>query len=251
MLSGKRFLAQVEVALARTHAGRHRSGIPSLVLIIDAYNVLHAAPRVDPGFAGLNLPSLVRLVLASRFQSGAVLVCDGTGSRTGLDESYAHTDSPVRVVFTGPGKDADSAIARLVIEEERTGRAGTVTVVSSDKGVLASAIGPFGPKARRMTSEQFMRTVLDDASRSSSFGSGVAERMRPTLDAESAARWMREFGVDPRTPEASRNIEPSAPPKSTKPESTNRDTPDSKESAQDWPEGIDPDDLDMRKWLKE
>lgn len=226
------------------------------MLIIDAYNVLHAAPRVDPGFAGLTLPGLVRLVQASRFQSEAVLVCDGTGSRTGLDEAHTHPDSPVRVVFAGPGKDADSAIARLVIEEERTGRAGAVTVVSSDKGVLASAIGPFGPKARRMTSEQFMRMVLDDAARSSSFGSGAAEPERPTLDAESAARWLREFGIDPRSPQlpatgVSRLSEPDKSTKATKPGSENRGTQPSKEPVQDWPEGIDPDDLDMRKWLKE
>lgn len=230
--------------------------LPSAVLIIDAYNVLHAAPRVDPGFNGLTLPGLVRLVQASRFQAGVVLVCDGTGTRTGLDDSHTHPEAPVRVVFAGPGKDADAAIARLVIEEERTGRAGAVTVVSSDKGVLASAIGPFGPKARRMTSEQFMRTVLDDAARSSSFGGGTVELARPTLDAESAARWMREFGIDPDARPTQPSVTPFNSPTKPEGEGQAKRPPDSesratKEPVQDWPEGIDPDDLDMRKWLKE
>ena len=232
------------------------------MLIVDTYNVLHAAPRVDPGFAGLTLPALVRLLQASRFQSDTILVCDGTGTRTGIDESFLHPDSPIRVTFAGPGKDADAAIARLVIEEERKGRAGSVTVVSSDKGVLASAIGPFGPKARRMTSEQFVRTILDDAARSSSLGGKPVDAPRPTLDAESAKRWLREFGIDPDARPPVPAINNSSPPANTnapegplhaerggtrnqQPGSENRGT------KQDWPDGINPDDLDMRKWLKE
>ncbi len=224
------------------------------MLIVDTYNVLHAAPRVDPGFAGLTLPALVRLLQASRFQSGTILVCDGTGTRTGIDESFIHPDSPIRVVFAGPGKDADAAIARLVIEEERKGRAGSVTVVSSDKGVLASAIGPFGPKARRMTSEQFVRTILDDAARSSSLGGKPMDAPRPTLDAESAKRWMREFGIDPdRVARLSQpDAAPAAAPGSEN-QFTKKNQPSGSESqtTQDWPDGINPDDLDMRKWLKE
>ncbi len=224
---------------------------PLPVLIVDTYNVLHAAPRVDPGFAGLTLPALVRLLQASRFQSDTILVCDGTGTRTGIDESFLHPDSPIRVTFAGPGKDADTAIARLVIEEERKGRAGSVTVVSSDKGVLASAIGPFGPKARRMTSEQFVRTILDDAARSSSLGGKPVDAPRPTLDAESAKHWLREFGIDPSW--VPRLSEPGSGP-SAKPGSENRTTPtpgSENRAIQDWPDGINPDDLDMRKWLKE
>lgn len=206
----------------------------------------------------MTLPGLVRLLESSRFRSGTLLVCDGTGSSTGLDGSFTHPDAPVRVVFAGPGKDADSAIARLVMEEERKGRAGTVTVVSSDKGVLASAIGPFGPKARRMTSEQFMRMVLDDAGRSASLGSGGAEPARPTLDAESARQWMREFGIEPgpripREPEQDAPeelIDPGSESRATQgPGSENRGTQSGR--TQEWPDGIDPDDLDMRKWLKE
>lgn len=210
----------------------------SSVLILDTYNVLHAAPAVHGGLSGLNLATLIRLLTTSRWSSGpAILVCDGTGARSAVPDGHLHPDAPIRVVFAGPGKDADSAIERLIIEaERRAGRAGGsgITVVSSDKGVLASAIGPVGPKARRMTSEQFLKALLDDARRA-----GLSDPSRPeSLDKESVADWVRRFGIDSAI--AAKPPDPGAERRGT------QGTP-----AQDWPEGIDPDDLDMRKWLKE
>jgi hypothetical protein len=107
--------------------------------------------------------------------------------------------------------------------------------VSSDKGVLASAVGPVGPKARRLTSDQFLHALIEDARRS-----GAADPARPdSLSKESVADWVRRFGV--QAPDGKDG--PKAP------GSESRDTQGT--NAQDWPEGIDPDDLDMRKWLKE
>ncbi len=221
------------------------------MLIVDTYNVLHAAPRVDPGFAGLTLPALVRLLEVSRFQTGTLLICDGTGSRTGLDDGYAHPDAPIRVVFAGPGKDADSAIARLVIEEERKGRAGAVTVVSSDKGVLASAIGPFGAKARRMTSEQFVRAILDDVNRAGRPSDTLIEPERPTLDADGTRRWMREFGIEGSGGVVLGEGGSGGSGSENRTTQENQSSGSESRTTQEWPEGIDPDDLDMRKWLKE
>ncbi len=239
--------------------------LPSSVIIIDAYNVLHAAANVQPDLAGLTLPDLARLIEASRHQNGSILVCDGTGTRTGIDDRFMHPDAPVRVVFAGPGKDADSAIARMVIEEERKGRAGSVTVVSSDKGVLASAIGPFGAKAKRMTSEQFVRIIMDDAARGGG-GSGGANNFAPdpargSLDPDAARRWMKEFGYDAPAPDSTppkpspSSLPAPAPPTAPSPNKSAPQQPPSTPStpappAEDWPEGINPDDLDMGKWLK-
>jgi predicted RNA-binding protein with PIN domain len=226
-----------------------RSPVRSRVLIVDSYNVLHAAPRVDPGFAGLTLSGLASLLAASRFQgSGVILVCDGTGTRTGVDESLTHPDAPVRVVFAGPGKDADAAIERLVIEEERKGRSGSLTVVSSDKGVLASAIGPFGPKPKRMTSEQLLRMLVQDAARAERSPGNAPVPDRGSLDSDAVRRWVKQFGFEP--------VErPSAPaPRPADPARANEPAPNAAAGPapkQDWPDGIDPDDLDMRKWLKE
>jgi predicted RNA-binding protein with PIN domain len=216
--------------------------MPSLrfpVLIIDTYNVLHAASATHEGLSGLNLATLIRLLTASRWSGGpALLICDGSGGRSAVPDGHLHPEAPIRVVFAGPGKDADSAIERMIIDaEHRAGRAGGsgITVVSSDKRVLAAAIGPVGPKARRMTSEQFLKALLDDARRS-----GMTDPSRPdTLDKESVADWVRRFGVQapgvkdvPKDPAAERRGT-----HGTKPE--------------DWPEGINPDDLDMAKWLNE
>jgi predicted RNA-binding protein with PIN domain len=207
------------------------------VLIIDAYNVLHAAGKVHEGLGGLTLPRLVGLIQAGRWSGGPVmLICDGTGTRTGIDESLCHPEAPIRVVFAGPGRDADSAIERLIEDQERKGRAGATTIVSSDKRVLASAIGPIGAKARRMTSERFVRVFLEDAARSST---PAATPKPEALDRDSVAHWLRRFGIDPtESPHrAAAGPNPSPPPA--------LETP-----AQDWPDGIDPDDLDMGKWLK-
>lgn len=211
--------------------------LPSHVLIVDTYNVLHAAPAAHEGLSGLNLATLIRFLAASRWSGGPVLlVCDGTGSRSAVPDGHLHPEAPIRVVFAGPGKDADSVIERLIIEaEHRAGKAGGsgITVVSSDKRVLAAAIGPVGPKARRMSSEQFLKALLDDARR----GGSLPDPSRPdSLNKESVADWVRRFGVDATTGGQTQG------PASDKRAASGNEV---------WPEGIDPDDLDMRKWLKE
>jgi hypothetical protein len=163
-----------------------------------------------------------------------VLVCDGSGGRAGVDDGLFHPDAPIRVVFAGPGKDADAAIARMVIEAERRAGgkgAGDVTVVSSDKGVLASAVGPIGPKARRMTSEVFLRQLLADVGRSG----GGQRRADGTLDGAEVRRWLERFGVG--------GTAPSSPPAG--------DAPKVPPPTDDLLRGIDPGDLDMGKWLGE
>lgn len=212
------------------------------MLMVDGYNVLHAAGTVHEGLGGLSLPGLLGLIESSRWAGGPVLVvCDGTGRGTGIGMEQTRPDAPVRVVFAGPGKDADAAIERLVIEEERRGRAGRVVVVSSDKGVLASAIGPVGAKAKRMTSEQFVRALVEDAARAG--GKGALGKPRGEALGESDVKeWVRRFGLEGDASQASRGEPRGGDPKSSGSESG---------GTQDWPDGIDPDDLDMGKWLKE
>jgi predicted RNA-binding protein with PIN domain len=202
------------------------------VLIIDAYNVLHAARKVHEGLSGLTVVGLARMVMGSRWGgANAVLVCDGSGGRSAVPDELVHPEAPVRVVFAGPGKDADALIERMVIDAERGGRgAGGLVVVSSDKGVQASAVGPVGPKARRMTSERFLRELLADAARA---GVGGGER-GAALDDDEVRRWVERFGGagdSPRPPPA-------------EVERVKRDS-------DDLLRGIDPDELDMKKWLGE
>lgn len=167
------------------------------------------------------------------------MVCDGSGGRLGIDEAFLHPDAPVRVIFAGPGKDADSLIERLMQEQERLGKAGAAVVVSSDKQVLASAIGPLGAKAKRMTSEQFIRALVDDGIRAGARTQAVPAAKTEPLDAEAVRQWLRAFGMEQVTPPP--RLTPNSPSPTLETPSRTLDPLD----------GIHPDDLDMEKWLKQ
>lgn len=218
-------------------AARPNVGYRAHVLILDTFNVLHAAPRIHEQLRGLTLQSLIRLIEASRWAAGPViLACDGTGGRTGADKAHFHPDAPIRILFSGPGKDADTLIERLIIDaEHRRGSGRGLTVVSSDKGVLASAVGPIGPKPTRMTSEAFLRQLIADVSRQPGGLPFPNRACSQSSDAESVSCWLDRFGISHCSPTKDDQATP-------KQDST---------SADRLFEGIDPADLDMRRWLGE
>ena len=191
------------------------------MLIVDVMNVIHAAGDVDPRLGGLGPLGLARLVEGSRFSGeGVILVCDGTGG--GLARSVGQVDPNgpmegpgVRWAFAGPGRDADSLIQRILDSLERGGRVGGVKVVSDDKGVLAAAVGA---RAKRMRSGPFVRALVEDSAKGRGAGSGA----KPMPDPAASHAWLREFGLGPAG-----------------------------DSNDDWPTGIDPDDLDTGKWVKD
>jgi len=157
-----------------------------IMLIVDTYNVLHVTGVLPPGLAGPEVDDLAGLIDASRFSGRrALLVCDGSGE--------GRTVFGCQVVFAGPGRDADTLIARLVARW-RHGR--TLTVVSSDREVKRGAerVG-----ARVVGSGEFLRQLTEDSEagsrrrgRESTGGNGGREGR---LTGAEIGWWLMEFGV--------------------------------------------------------
>lgn len=229
---------------------------PPRVLIVDAFNVVHAAPATDPRLGGLSIESLCALIAGSRWRSGgddrAVLVVDGTGGGLAGRLPPDHHLQGVRVQFAGPGKDADSAIELLLDDQERKRAAHRCTVVSSDKRLKAAAAGV---RAKWMSSTDFLKTLVDDADRT------LTERRRRTggkpervaqsgetgLGSDEAAFWLREFGLAPQSrPPGAR----SGARVDDRPGTMSEAEKLSRQIAQEWGETVSPDDLDMGKLLK-
>ena len=208
--------------------GEHRVWYGSAMYLVDAFNVLHALPKAEPRLAGLTLDGLASLIgVVGRFRGeGVVLVCDGTaggrGWRTGEQVAPG-----VVVHLAGPGRDADSVIEERLVEWERLSRTERCTVVSNDRRVVAAAVGVAGGRAGAMSSDEFLRTFASEVDK---LNRGAGERAggrtdlgaRERLDSDAAAYWLREFGLWPQPPKR-----------------------------EEWGGEIDPDDLDMGKWLGE
>lgn len=224
------------------------------VLLIDAYNLVHALGK--SAGTGVNLGGLVSLLEAAgtRVSSGqrVVLVCDGTGRGGGVGDEYTRADAPVRVVFAGPGKDADSAIERMLEEwcHVHGGRADRVTVVSSDKRVQAAALGCH---AGRISSERFAAGLVEGA-RHGRGGKELGAARPESVDADEAVLWLKEFGVEGGKRESEKSAGDQTPTqKSAGDQRTTQESAGDQRTTRDqeWPDGIDPADLDMRTWLKE
>lgn len=198
------------------------------VLIVDAFNVLHAAPAA--GLGRLDAPTLKHLIAQSRWASGhTVLVYDGRGGRSAparaaraslsrpIDAGLAlgSRESGISEVFAGAGGegergggergmgiDADTVIESLIEREDGLGRGRQTVVVSSDKRLRAAAAGA---RARTLTSEAFLKSLADDArKRIAGREKGSGGRPRAATDegveAGRTEFWLREFGVGDRPP---------------------------------------------------
>ncbi|MBY0312543.1 MAG: NYN domain-containing protein [Phycisphaerales bacterium] len=218
------------------------------MLLIDAYNLVHALGK--SAGTGVNLGGLVSLLDAAgtRVSGGqrVVLVCDGTGRGGGVGDEYTRADAQIRVVFAGPGKDADSALERMLEEwcHFHGGRADRVTVVSSDKRVQAAALGCH---AGRISSERFAAGLVEGVRRARG-GQELGAARPESVDSDEAALWLKEFGVgdqgrEPKTAAGDQRTTQ----KSAEDERTTRENV----AREEWPDGIDPADLDMRTWLEE
>lgn len=177
------------------------------MLLLDVFNILHAVPKAAPHLGGLNVPRLGLLVQIGRFSGEpAWLVCDGTGgglahalnkhASPGHPDSSREEFSNVRMLFAGPGKDADSLIEKLLDDLEHKNLARRVTVVSNDRRVQAAAVGV---RARWISSDEFLRVLADDAVKSERknarrTGDRPAFAAREQLDSDAAAAWLHEFG---------------------------------------------------------
>lgn len=161
------------------------------MLIIDAYNVLHATGVLPPILAGLDLSGLCRLIGVSRYAAReSLLICDGTPPR-GLTREPRPERMQIR--FSGPDREADDLIEEL-LEQARSGK--TTIVVSSDRRIDRAA------RRRRMTvvsSDVFLRQLATDFARHEARNARPPATPSPRaavpLTPELVRQWSRAFGV--------------------------------------------------------
>jgi hypothetical protein len=209
------------------------------MLIVDAYNVLHVTGVLPPEIAGVDVRGLAQLILTSRWgQSPVRLICDGTPPAKGVGVRYSDGGGRLRIVYAGGGHDADSRIEALIDESSSPRR---LTIVSSDRRLRSAARRR---RARWLSSEAFLQSLTDDWRRSASHRPPAESTSSggPLSDSETD-QWLEEFGVDP------------LPPQTQAPEETKREDPPAvdprliEEIQSEWPDEVDPDDLDMSKWI--
>ncbi len=141
------------------------------MLILDAFNVLHAVRSALPSWRGVGLLDLARAVADAPPLEGVsgtgsgqdvLFVCDGTGggaAQRTRDRSpilTGRSNVSVRLVFAGPGKEADALIRTLLDEHSVKGSARGCVVVSSDRQVQSAARGVF---AKTMASDDYLRRL--------------------------------------------------------------------------------------------
>ncbi|MBI1374993.1 MAG: hypothetical protein GC159_19930 [Phycisphaera sp.] len=156
------------------------------MFVIDAYNVLHCSHLLPDAHTMISATGLARLLDAydvPPHRGGAIVVADG--SRKPDDEREATFDR-VRLIFPGPGRDADSVIEGFI--ESDSGPRGLV-VVSNDRRLQRAARRR---RAEIWTSEQFMlrlARVLESAA-----GKPPSSEATPGAMGD-AEHWMRQFGL--------------------------------------------------------
>ncbi len=147
-------------------------------LIIDAYNVLHCTHTLPERWALMSATDLCRALEQSRWAgSSMAVVCDG---KPKPDEG--EYTGPVRLIYSGPGKDADSVIEQLIAADHGPR---DLTVVSNDRRVIAAARRR---RARPMSAEDFLRQLVADASGDHS--------TPPRRDMGDTDEWMKAFGFE-------------------------------------------------------
>lgn len=242
-------------------------------LLVDTYNVLGVTGVLPPEVAGLDEESLARLISRSGFAGRkAALICDGVRSRdlAGRDgaRGLKRRVDGVDIIYAGGGRDADSLIERVIAEDSAPRR---LLVVSSDRRVQKAA-------ARRrcgvMSSEAFLRRLAADlAAPAPIVGRNVLREQIP-LDTVSVTAWIREFGSAARgaaelllsagraeaahtaaKPQHATTIAPTQRTAHDRGARTEQPAPDrigldpSLRDALAASGTVDPDDLDMSRWI--
>ncbi|MDX2115752.1 MAG: NYN domain-containing protein [Planctomycetota bacterium] len=132
------------------------------MLLIDAYNLLHAALGPAGGARDLTVAQVAESIRKGRFRSHKVrFVCDDERPTvrpgdTGPRAQPFRVGAGMSVIFSGAGREADEVIEELIA---RDGAPGHLFVVSSDRRVIAAARKR---RARSLSSEEFLRMLLAD-----------------------------------------------------------------------------------------
>jgi hypothetical protein len=228
------------------------------MLIIDAYNVLNVQGVLPPHLAAPDLLDLVRLLTTSRYRTEPIiLVCDGHLARHRTHAALAASGQPtaltflgVRLIFSGPGQEADDVIESLLRHHQGSS---SLVLVSSDKRLKRSA-RKWG--ARPLDSADFLFQLAHDHDRPTTPGQPAFTQQTPLSRAD-LTFWMRHFGLGdpvlhpapppppPETPAAPPAPKPNAPTAQSRPPSDPTLLPLIRESGL----SIDLAELDMNLWL--
>ena len=212
-------------------------------LIIDGYNLLHAAGLAQATYAPGDLQRqryqlLVRVAgsLSIEERQRCTVVFDAIDAPLGLEREFQHEG--IAVLFAESGHEADELIEQLVAQHSA---ARNLIVVSGDHRLQRAARVR---RAASLDSEAFLTRLsrrdkaAESSSRSSESGSRTA-KPSPASDPD-VAYWLREFG--PIDVEAI---------------STEVDTDITANSADPWQQGIDEmqraldDPESLNRWLEE
>lgn len=233
-----------------------------MLVLVDAFNVLHVTGVLPPDLAGPNVVGLGRLIADSRYgRARVILVCDGIGP----DNTADSLPGSVEVRFAGVRRDADTAIEDL-IQSAGGGGGRKLLIVSSDHRLERAARRA---RARWLPSDVFLRQLAYDHERRAASATSRQPGGRPAftaalpLDPAERREWLRYFGIGPdddlarlpasEVPSPLPPLQP-PPPDAAAPPLTSlgptlADDPLIREALKEWRGRLSLDDLDMSRWL--
>lgn len=252
------------------------------MLIVDVFNVLHADGVLPPELVLHSVSDLVWILERSRYAgTPKVLVCDGVRPGVGHTAPSATRIGDARVLYSGAGREADYEIERLI---EKSSYPARLMVVSTDRRIARAA------KKRRtgyLRSDAFLKQLAVDADRRHAEPMPKWVHEIP-LSRASVEHWLETFGLDEQdarslaeahasgkadpetvrrgeqavsqqTPTGPAKPDPASPAhgsrRKTKPRkpapSEGTPPPDAQLRELAREQGLDPDDLDMGRWLGE
>ena len=158
------------------------------MIIIDAYNCLHAGSSMPGPWHGFSLRELCRLV--ESLDKKIVLVMDGSPKP---DEPTNAEFPEVTLKYSGRGVSADSVIITMV--RQSTG-ARHITVVSNDRAVKA---GAHRGGARTIACEKYLAGILRRRAAMRLRWKTAEPRRKSAGGSTDTDFWLHEFGFSPLT----------------------------------------------------
>jgi predicted RNA-binding protein with PIN domain len=156
------------------------------MLIIDGYNLLHAAQNILDRTAEITDVQLCRIIgeYLYRTKGKGSIIFDGIGPR---DKSVFNNLFNLEVVFSGANREADDVIEKLILQNTAPKN---LSVVSSDRRIKTAAEKR---KADAVDCVDFWLNMLKELDRRTKRPTEPKEKLFGLTDAETEY-WLREFG---------------------------------------------------------
>ena len=148
----------------------------SLTLVLDAYNVIHAVPRLEKLLTGKLENARAALIQAcveyrkvQRNIQQVLIVFDGRKDRGPWDSEVSSDFPGIKVLFSDPGQTADDKIIELLEDFKSTQKC----VVVSNDNYVANNARAFG--VRVVSVQTFDAAVREKQSRGTVSQAGIAD----------------------------------------------------------------------------